>query len=707
MTGVIDNDASELPRGELSNEKLSKKPEILAPAGSFEALRAAVLCGANAVYLGGKAFSARANAANFDISQIREAVDFAHLRSVKIYIAANTLIFDSEREKFAAFCRDCAGAGVDAFIVQDIGGAEIIKKTVKGSVLHASTQMTVTDRGGAEILKKEGFHRVVAARELDRTELKAIVSAGLETEVFVQGALCMSVSGQCLLSALIGGRSANRGDCAQSCRLPFCVGKTFREGENALSLKDLSLISHIKELTEIGVTSLKIEGRMKRPEYVAAAVSAVRAALEGETPDLESLRAVFSRSGFTDSYFTGKRIDMFGKRTKDDVTAAEKILPKLRGLYESEKPTIPLDIRFNAEYGLPLSLEMIAKGESVNIDGNPPEKSINAVATPENIEAQLSKLGGTPFFAENINVNVGEGLFLPKSVINELRREGTLKLSEKIVTAAKPNYGISPYKPQENTAAKNYPKKIIAEIFHKEQIAILQELEKTEIKFVVPIEFLSEISQEYYANIIIKLPKTGKESSKLTNFDVSVFAGLLCQNISHIAIADKYGFNKYGGIHLNVTNSETAGKLADCGFAATVASVECKFREIEKMSGEIGIYAYGKIPAMLLGVCPIRGGGVCPKNCGRELTDRTGRHFTISCRRDGRFCELLNAETLSLEDKTDDIRADFLYLSFYDEIPGEIAEIIHSFVNKNGRKRQNITRGLYRGKRGENRGKDY
>jgi putative protease len=674
-------------------------PEILAPAGSFEALRAAVLCGANAVYLGGKSFSARANAANFDLPQIKEAVSFAHLRGVKIYVAANTLIFDSEREEFAAFCRDSAEAGVDAFIVQDNGCAEIIKNTVKGAVLHASTQMTVTDRGGAQILKNEGFSRVVAARELDRAGIKDIAGAGLETEVFVHGALCMSVSGQCLLSALIGGRSANRGDCAQSCRLPFCVGKTFREGENALSLKDLSLISHIKELAECGVTSLKIEGRMKRPEYVAAAVCAVRAALEGETPDLETLRAVFSRSGFTDGYFTGKTYDMFGKRTKEDVVSAAEILPELRKLYESQKPPIPVNIRFEAKSEMAVSLEMTALEKTAKIFGDIPEKSVNAPAQSENVAAQLSKLGGTPFFAAQISAEIEDGLFLPKSVLNGLRREAVAKISDSIIAANKPQYAYSEYDFTDEILQKSYPKNIIAEIFCAEQLGILSEVAEIGGKIVISPELISQIPQEYYANVIIKLPKIANELSILTKISEYGIAGMLCQNISHIAIANKYGFVKYGGIHLNITNSEAAKKLSESGFAAVTASVECKFREIENLFDNVGIYAYGRVPAMITGVCPIAKGGACPKNCERVLTDRTGRHFTLDCRRDGRFCELLNAETLSLEDKTDDIRADFLYLSFYDENVREIAEIIHSFMNKNGKKRENITRGLYRGRR--------
>ncbi|MDE5648909.1 MAG: U32 family peptidase, partial [Oscillospiraceae bacterium] len=277
--------------------------EILAPAGSLESLKAAVNCGADAVYIGGKQFSARQNAANFDNEELKQAAELCHLHNIKIYLTVNTIIFDNQVNEFADFIKNAANAGIDAFIVQDPGAAEIIRNVVPDANIHGSTQMTIHSVKGAQLLKELGFKRVVISRELTEKQIKEICSVGIETEVFVHGALCMCVSGQCYLSSLIGQRSANRGFCAQPCRLPYSVCK--KPETNSLSLKDLSLINHLQKLSEIGVFSLKIEGRMKRPEYVASAIIACRQSLNGQTPDMALLRSVFSRNGFTDGYFTG------------------------------------------------------------------------------------------------------------------------------------------------------------------------------------------------------------------------------------------------------------------------------------------------------------------------------------------------------------------------------------------------------------------
>ncbi|HHX56840.1 MAG TPA: U32 family peptidase, partial [Clostridiales bacterium] len=313
----------------MSNKQAS--PEILAPCGSLESIYAAIRCGANAVYLGGKEFSARQNAANFDVDELKTAVDYCHLFGAKVYLTVNTVLFDSELNDFQKYIIDSAMIGVDAFIVQDLGVCELIKKVVPNIPLHASTQMTVHTPNGALIAKEMGFSRVVVARELNKNQIAEICKTGIEVEVFVHGALCVSVSGQCYMSAIIGSRSANRGLCAQACRLPFTSNNDGKAC--ALSLKDLSLVENLKELQEIGVSSFKIEGRMKRPEYVAAAVSACVKAVKNEKVDTHELRSVFSRSGFTDGYYSDNHNNMFGIRQKDDVVSAFDVLPNLKKLY--------------------------------------------------------------------------------------------------------------------------------------------------------------------------------------------------------------------------------------------------------------------------------------------------------------------------------------------------------------------------------------
>ena len=313
---------------------MRQSPEILAPAGSMEALTAAVHCGADAVYIGATLFSARQNAHNFDAAALREAADFCHTNGVKLYLTVNTLVFDTEWAVLDELLQTAAAVGMDACIVQDLGVADYIHQRIPEMPLHASTQMTICSPSGAIWAKEHGFSRVVVAREMTRSEIQAVCAIGLEVEQFVHGALCMCISGQCYLSALIGARSANRGCCAQACRLPFTAAKNPQAA--ALSLKDLCLLPHYQQLCADGIASLKIEGRMKRPEYVAAAVTALRQLKAGKQPDLQMLRAVFSRSGFTDGYYTGQRKQMFGVRQKEDVTAANAVLPKLAEL--AKKP---------------------------------------------------------------------------------------------------------------------------------------------------------------------------------------------------------------------------------------------------------------------------------------------------------------------------------------------------------------------------------
>ena len=364
-----------------------KQTEILAPAGSMETLRAALRAGAQAVYIGGKRFSARSSAVNFSPDEIAEAAELCHRYGAKLDLAVNTVISDSEAAEFCEYIKTAARNGVDAFIVQDWGCAELIRRCVPDAVLHGSTQMSVHTAAGAAMLRKLGFARVVPARELDRETISRICATGIETEIFVHGALCMSVSGQCYMSAMMGSRSANRGCCGQACRLPFsAVGNKDR---SALSLKDLSLLPCARELADMGVDSFKIEGRMKRPEYVASAVHELKAALEGGAPDMKLLRGVFSRSGFTDGYYKGKRQDMFGVREKDDVISAHELIPKIHELYRFERKAYTIDIHAVIKDGQPVSLTAVCGDLSACTEGDIPEKAHSRPTDMAALEKQL------------------------------------------------------------------------------------------------------------------------------------------------------------------------------------------------------------------------------------------------------------------------------------------------------------------------------
>ncbi|MBR0482230.1 MAG: U32 family peptidase, partial [Firmicutes bacterium] len=314
----------------------------MAPVGGEEQLKAALRCGADAVYFGLQNFNARRNADNFNGENLKETVRLCHEHSCRVYITVNTLVFDDELEEVYKAVDTAAEAGADALIIQDFAVAAYAKEHHPKLKRFASTQMAVHNSEGVKALVKWGFDRVVLARELSLKEIRDVIKeTGVEAEVFVHGAHCMSLSGNCYLSSMIGGRSGNRGLCAQPCRLDCSINGR----DHALSLKDMSYMDHIRELAEAGVASLKIEGRMKRTEYVAAAVTACRNAREGKPYDLESLRSVFSRSGFTDGYLRGKRtLDMFGYRTKEDVVAADGVLKSLSRLYEKEPQTVPLDM---------------------------------------------------------------------------------------------------------------------------------------------------------------------------------------------------------------------------------------------------------------------------------------------------------------------------------------------------------------------------
>ncbi len=394
--------------------------EILAPCGADEAISAAVNSGADAVYIGATRFSARRNARNFDAEQLKNAVRLCHESGVKVYITLNTLVFDDEMEQLCEVAREISEAKADAIIVQDLGVASVLKEIVPHIPLHASTQMSVCSASGALAAKKAGFSRVVLAREMSFEEIKRVVdTVDIETEVFVHGALCVCVSGQCYMSAVLGGRSGNRGLCAQPCRLAFSsCGK-----ENVLSLKDLSIVNELKALEAIGVTSAKIECRMKRPEYVAAAVTACRDVLDGKEPDMNTLKAVFSRSGFTESYFDGTLKNMQGMRTKDDVIAASGALNALKKLYEKPYKRYYVDMSVEIKAGREMRCRAFANGVSVTVSGDVPQAAQNKSVSAEDVCERMKKLGGTIFEAGNITCCIGDNLYVGASSLNALRRD--------------------------------------------------------------------------------------------------------------------------------------------------------------------------------------------------------------------------------------------------------------------------------------------
>lgn len=671
--------------------------EILAPAGNPESLSAALRCGANAVYIGGKHFSARNNATNFDISQIKDAANLCHLYSAKLYLAVNTIIFDSEVSDFCQYIKDVSAFGIDAFIVQDLGCAQLIKQCVPDAVLHASTQMSVHSPKGTELLKELGFSRVVPARELNAQQIADIAKVGLEVEAFVHGALCMSVSGQCYMSAMIGSRSANRGGCAQACRLPFsaCGNKS----SSCLSLKDLSLLQHIQQLSDTGVFSMKIEGRMKRPEYVAFAVTSLKNAIDGIAPDMQTLRSIFSRDGFTDAYFTGKYSDMFGTRIKSDVVASKDILPDIRKYYEHEPKLYKIDFSVSVKNNMPVEASARCQNILVSVSGTVPPKALNHPTDLPFIQKQFSKLGNTVFESGTISAQIDEGLAVSASTFNELRRNAVEIIQDKIVEANTPTYNISDFIPNKlNVEIKSVKPAFRSHCSNIEQAVAANEFSEF---IVLPMsECISASKSIPVSKIIAEPPRfISNEQNLISELKTLFQAGirhLLCVNLAFVTIGRQLGFTLHGAFGLNIANSYSTFSAADIGLSDITLSFEPKLSQLSEITSPIpcGIIAYGKLPLMLTKNCPIKNEIGCDK-CTHCISDRTERVFPIKCC--GNYVEILNSDTLFLADKASDLsQFKFISLIFFEESPEEVISVINQYSsNRYCDKPRLLTRGLY------------
>ena len=664
---------------------MNNKPEILAPAGSMESLIAAVRCGANAVYLGTKGINARRGATNFTFEELKQAVEYCHARDVKIYLALNILISDSERELAYKTVEAGLSLGVDAFIIQDLGLAKIIHNHFPTARMHASTQCSVNSPEGFKALEKMGFVRAVLPREMSLDEIKEIRQAtDMELEMFVHGALCMCVSGQCYLSAMLGGRSGNRGLCAQPCRLGFSADAS-RSCD--LSLKDLSLIGNINEIAQAGVVSLKIEGRMKRPEYVAAAVTSCKKAIDGEysASDENTLKSVFSRTGFTAGYFTGERKDMFGTRQKEDVVAAKDVLKELSHLYDNENPLVPIDIEFTCKANRKAELTATALGKTVTVTGTVPEKAINKPMTKESVETRLAKFGNTQFYLNNITIDLDEGLILPASVINSMRREAVEMLDKVEIQP----FTQMPYK-ADRYAEKNCTPYYTARFLNPDSIP-----DKHPFKRIfIPIWSSDEDFVDNRAGVEIPRGLFGMEEKLTKRLEHLKKIGVkkaLCSNLGAYSLAQKMGFDVYGDFGLNIFNSESAQL-----FNSPILSFEATLEQTNRIGAkDTGIIGYGYLPLMLTRNCPIKNHLGCSR-CTGKLTDRKGFEFKVKCS-PYPCVEVLNPVPVYMGDRQKEIKTDFIHFYFTDESKNQVEQIINLFKT-GGQFDGKYTRGLtYRG----------
>lgn len=664
---------------------MNNKPEILAPAGSMESLIAAVRCGANAVYLGTKGINARRGATNFTFEELKQAVEYCHARDVKIYLALNILISDSERELAYKTVEAGLSLGVDAFIIQDLGLAKIIHSHFPTARMHASTQCSVNSPEGFNALEKMGFVRAVLPREMSLDEIREIRQAtDMELEMFVHGALCMCVSGQCYLSAMLGGRSGNRGLCAQPCRLGFSADAS-RSCD--LSLKDLSLIGNINEIAQAGVVSLKIEGRMKRPEYVAAAVTSCKKAIDGEysASDENTLKSVFSRTGFTDGYFTGERKDMFGTRQKEDVVAAKDVLKELSHLYDNENPLVPIDIEFICKANRKAELTATALGKTVTVTGTVPETAINKPMTEDSVASRLAKFGNTQFYLNNITIDLDDGLILPASVINSMRREAVEMLDKVEIQP----FTQMPYK-AEKYKEKDCTPYYTARFLNPDSIP-----DKHPFKRIfIPIWSSDEDFVDNRAGVEVPRGLFGMEEKLTKRLEHLKKIGVrkaLCSNLGAYSLAQKMGFEVYGDFGLNIFNSESAQL-----FNSPILSFEATLEQTNRIGAkDTGIIGYGYLPLMLTRNCPIKNHLGCSR-CTGKLTDRKGFEFKVKCS-PYPCVEVLNPVPVYMGDRQKEIKTDFIHFYFTDESKNQVEQIINLFKT-GGQFDGKYTRGLtYRG----------
>lgn len=679
--------------------------EILAPAGGFDSVISAVRSGADAVYLGEKSFSARASAQNFDDDELKKAVAYCHIHGVKVYVTINTLIFDDEFEKLKKAIISAAEADVDALIVQNQGVARLAKKLVPDLPLHASTQMSVHTASGVRALYEMGFKRVVLSREMSREEIKKAAEVPVELEVFVHGALCMCVSGQCYFSAMLGSRSGNRGACAQTCRLPFSVGKN--KNGYALSLKDNSLVNYISDIEEIGVVSAKIEGRMKRPEYVSAAVRACREQRDnGFVSDETSkiLRGVFSRTGFTDGYYKGRTgREMFGTRTRDDVVSAdEKLFSSIRQSYKDEVQNIEIDGKFTAKIGKSPVFEVTdGKHTIVKSTDIICETAQKIPLSEEKCRTQLSKTGSTAYHFNNLEIDLDDNLSIPVSVLNLLRREALALLDEK--RAIVNNYKINDVEIFEDFKPYNKKKNVVRARVRGTKIS--QAFKDCELVFVPLFSDIDEIkrlkSEGYSVGVEIPRGMFGRETQielQLARAKQVGITDVLCHNIGALHIAKSFKMTLHGGFGLNLVNTYDLLWAEEYGLKDVELSFELTFDRINRLGGNIdrGIISYGYLPLMLCRNCPNKSEGIDCSTCKNQskMTDRKGKSFYLKC--DGNCVEVLNCVPLFIaREEISKLSTTFNTLLFTVENYVENVEKITDF-NDFSMLKDKFTRGLYK-----------
>jgi putative protease len=783
--------------------------ELLAPAGSMDSLKAAVANGADAVYLGGKSFNARQSAGNFEMAEIMKAAEYCHLYNVKVYVTVNTLLKTEELKFLPGYIGSLYNVGVDALIIQDFGVGRLIQDIIPGFELHASTQMTAHNLEAVNFLYGLGYKRVVLSRELSINEIKFITSHTMaETEVFCHGALCVCYSGQCLMSSMIGGRSGNRGRCAQPCRQKYFMDNNFGKGYEGyhLSPKDLSTASIIDSLIETGTSSLKIEGRMKSPEYVAAVVSVYRKAVDTylengksdiDEDDVKTLAKAFNRGGFTTAHLLNKggpemmnkerpknwgiHIGSISRVLKNegkveillnDVLSSgdgieiwrnegnnigyiidtlyvngirvnigrmgERVLVDYRGgqkgdrvykTFDAEQNSyfektykldyssrkIPVNIEFNMKKNVCSRIcIMDIEGGSSCIEGPLPEKAQKNPLDKSRIEEQISKLGGTPFYAESTEVILDEGLVIPISSVNSMRRDAV----EQLVRSRVDRYKRSPVNASgtEERADKSLTRTLRSKknsvkisVFVRDSSLLDAALEGGADIIIFGGDYLRGFDMDYRRavkkcndmgiEIYLASPRImkGEFESIAQQLHESVLSGargIYADNLGMLGYCIKSAIPYASGFSLNIFNYITANELRNMGSQFISISPEVSLNEVHEIASYIEkceVLCYGRIEMMVSEYCPVGSGteGCCSPvkgelpcmSSGIVLTDKLGMDFPV---RTDRYCRshIFNSKDLSMLDSLRDLiksGAEIIRLNMLDENPDEVLSITRAF----------------------------
>lgn len=687
--------------------------ELLSPAGSPEAVIAAVQNGADAIYMGLGNFNARRGAKNFTDEEFERSMRYCRIRGCKVYVTLNTLVNDREIAQAVESARLASQLGADGIIIQDLGLAYAIRQALPDIPLHASTQMSIHNLAGVEAAAEMGMTRAVLARELSLEQIKFITQhASIETEVFVHGALCFCQSGQCYMSALIGRRSGNRGMCAQPCRMQYSLGG--RMDDYPMSLKDNCLVDRLRELEDAGVACLKIEGRMKRPEYTAIVTKIYSKALkEHRQPsdeEMETLEKAFSRQGFTQGYFNGDKKDMFGRREEPDKDTEKLFTLARKGYSEGELRRVPVHFYTVAEKGMPVkAIAFDDDGNRAAAMGGVPEKARGQGLTATYITEQMFKTGGTPYNCVENRAQADPGLYLPASEINDLRRRLVSELSEQRAKPPIRRVGKLPEKPKGKLPTGDPA--MIFQVLTEEQLSPELAVLKPQYLYV-PLTLMTEKLDllrpfaEQGTIPVAVLPRVIADNEAAAVYDMlsrmfdQGVNEALVGNLGHAMLAKKAGMKLRGDFGLNTFNALSMEVIRQAGFISATASFELRLSQIRDMIKPLDteLIIYGRIPLMVSDQCIIRhSAGRCNCQTPGQMADRMGSVFPVvkefGCRN-----VIYNAHKLYLADKAEDVYAAGawgLRMMFTTEGMRECVEVAKGYMGLSDYKPNVLTRGLY------------